>query len=236
MYREGVTLASHNPNTASDRHGKPSKKRKKDQEASTSSPPETLVNAGLPHPVSVPANIHPNTRVTVEFSTADPPADIDLHTRKRHTDEDFPTRAPIPAQAVHPGTPRTKAGYYWGYTVRTAPSLSSVLTTSPYDDTGGYDFVLGTSERGEPLRAFLGRREKPRWKHLLVVFGGLAGLEAAVGNDEALWERGVRDAKEVFDAWVDLMEGGQGSRTVRTEEAVWVGLMGLRGFCAEGGA
>lgn len=38
-----------------------------------------------------------------------------------------------------------------------------------------------------------------------------------------------RDAHKMFDAWVDLCPG-QGSRTIRAEEALWIGLMGLRGY------
>jgi len=38
---------------------------------------------------------------------------------------------------------------------------------------------------------------------------------------------GVVVAKVVFDRWVNVCPG-QGSRTIRTEEAVWIGLTGLR--------
>lgn len=65
------------------------------------------------------------------------------------------------------------------------------------------------------------------FKHLLIVFGGVAGLEVAVKNDGELQKLGVVEAKDVFDRWVDVCPG-QGSRTIRTEEAVWIGLMGLR--------
>jgi methyltransferase len=54
-------------------------------------------------------------------------------------------------------------------------------------------------------------------------------LEAAVRADPELKSKGVVDAKDLFDFWVDVCPG-QGSRTIRTEEAVWIGLMGLRGI------
>ena len=47
--------------------------------------------------------------------------------------------------------------------------------------------------------------------------------------DKKLEARGVKpeEAKRVFDYWVNVLPG-QGSRTIRTEEAVWLGLMGFR--------
>ncbi len=46
-----------------------------------------------------------------------------------------------------------------------------------------------------------------------------------------LYEHGIgeKNVKELFDAWVNVLPG-QGSRTIRTEEAIWLGLMGLRPF------
>lgn len=59
----------------------------------------------------------------------------------------------------------------------------------------------------------------------------MAGIEHAVANDPDLATMHVapRDAHKMFDAWVDLCPG-QGSRTIRAEEALWIGLMGLRGY------
>jgi len=75
----------------------------------------------------------------------------------------------------------------------------------------------------------------PNFKHLLIVFGGVAGLEVAVRADEELMGMGVTEPEGLFDYWVDLCPG-QGSRTIRTEEAVWIGLMGLRGVVVGNGA
>ena len=52
---------------------------------------------------------------------------------------------------VPPSAPRTAAGLYWGYSVRLARSLSAVLTEGMYK--GGYDCLIGTSERGEDVDA-----------------------------------------------------------------------------------
>lgn len=131
------------------------------------------------------------------------------------------------AQAVAPDTPRTESGYYWGYNVRHASSLSAVFTESPYES--GYDLSIGTSERGHALSTITAKLPQ-RWKHMILVFGGVAGLEDAAAHDPELGRVGVgrENVSELFDYWVDLCPG-QGSRTIRTEEAVWMGLMGLRG-------
>ncbi|KAK5095235.1 hypothetical protein LTR70_003607 [Exophiala xenobiotica] len=135
------------------------------------------------------------------------------------------------ADAVGPTMPREEGGYYWGYTVREAPSLSAVFTECPWE--GGYDLSIGTSERGEEVNKAVDRiledEERSKWKHLAVVFGGVKGLEEAAKNDEELVRMGIAkgSVKELFDYWVNLLPG-QGSRTIRTEEALWMGLMATR--------
>ena len=90
---------------------------------------------------------------------------------------------------------------------------------------------FGTSERGTTLSTLLESGNpsyiEPSWKHLVLVFGGVSGLEAALSADRELQNAGVTEVKDLFDRWVNLVPG-QGSRTIRTEEAVWVGLTGLR--------
>ncbi|KAK4971164.1 hypothetical protein LTR66_011499, partial [Elasticomyces elasticus] len=152
------------------------------------------------------------------------------------TPPDHITERELAAEAVSPDTPREEAGYYWGYSTRLAPSLSAVFTECPYD--GGYDVAVGTSERGVPLPSFLSSLHTAQngvagfpaeWRHLVLVFGGVAGLEAALAADGVLLDGGVEEVRDVFDYWVDVLPG-QGSRTIRTEEAVWIGLMGFRGL------
>ena len=50
-------------------------------------------------------------------------------------------------------------------------------------------------------------------RHLLIMLGGLAGLEAAVDNDTSL---DVSEPRELFDAYLNTCPN-QGSRTIRTE-------------------
>lgn len=167
----------------------------------------TLLDCGLASKVAVPVELEPQTRLTVRV-----PED--------ENDE---------GEAVAPDTPREEAGYYWGYSVRQAQSLGAVFTECPFD--GGYDMSVGTSERGTTVSALLDGKDatyvQPNWKHLVLVFGGVSGLEAALSADRELQNAGVMEVKDLFDRWVNLVPG-QGSRTIRTEEAVWVGLTGLR--------
>ena len=211
QYREGVTIASEQQST---------KKRRKGEPDTDGDSDFTLVECGLPVRARIPVSIPPDTRVTVKFDSAEEPP-MDGYT-------------PLPAQAVSPDTPREEAGYYWGYTCRRAVSLSAAFTEASYAD--GYDVSIGTSERGITVGQLLSKKrdadtENPpipeSWQHMFLVFGGVAGLETALKADQELLSKGVTDVKDVFDYWVNLVPG-QGSRTIRTEEAVWLGLMGLR--------
>lgn len=206
QYREGVTVPAPNPN--------PNAKK---AAASDDGAVTAFVDVGFARPTILSTPIPLYTRVTVKFHAGEPPSDF--------------RNAQLNGTAVPPALPREEAGYFWGYNVRAAKSLSAVLTESPFE--GGYDVTVGTSERGVPL-AELGEKEETAemlrgFDHLLLVFGGVAGLEVAVKADEELAGMGVTGPDKLFDCWVDLCQG-QGSRTIRTEEAVWLGLMGMRGF------
>merc|ERR1712059_4669 len=115
-------------------------------------------------------------------------------------------------EVVSPSEPRTSGGLYWGYSTRIADSLSTVLAGCPYK--GGYDLTLGTSEKGTNL----GETELTKFNHLLVVFGGVAGLEAALEADEKLE---ASSPASLFDHYLNVCPD-QGSRTIRTEEAIIV--------------
>lgn len=167
----------------------------------------TYVDCGLPsHKLVRGVEIPAKTRVTLRLND-------------QNSDE---------AEAVALDTPRTEAGYYWGYTVREARSLSAVFTEAPFD--AGYDLSIGTSERGDDIVTKADAMREIGYRHMIVVFGGVKGLEEAAANDDELRKMGIGKARvgELFDYWVNLLPG-QGSRTIRTEEAVWMGLMALRG-------
>lgn len=129
---------------------------------------------------------------------------------------------------VSPSAPREDDGTYWGYTTRIAPSISDVFGGCPYE--GGYDLKIGTSERGDKSvegRGFgLGK-----YAHSLIVFGGVAGIEECVDADESIKLPGSL-SRQLFDVWLNVCPF-QGSRTIRTEEAVMIGLATLSPFLSK---
>ena len=158
----------------------------------------SLVNCGTRKSVRIDRHLLPGTRVTVKLIGE--------------------SKKCLKGQVVSPSAPRMELGLYWGYTVRVAESLGDVFTGSPFQD--GYDLTIGTSDHGInidelQLRAF---------NHLLIVFGGVQGLEAALEADERL---PVSDVNLLFDYYVNTCPG-QGSRTIRTEEALLISLSAFR--------
>uniref|UniRef100_A0A182JQ37 Uncharacterized protein n=1 Tax=Anopheles christyi TaxID=43041 RepID=A0A182JQ37_9DIPT len=164
--------------------------------------PGAFVNVGLLNDVLVDKTLEPNLRVTVKL-----PAGADLKSKK------------IRAKVVTPAQPRQETGIYWGYTVRIANSLSQVFTKSPY--RGGYDMTIGTSDRGRNVHEL-----EPRslsYRHALIVFGGVLGLEPALDNDQKLNADTVED---MFEEYLNTVPT-QGSRTIRTEEAILISMAAL---------
>ena len=125
---------------------------------------------------------------------------------------------------VSPREPVQEKGLYWGYTVRLCNSLSEAISAPCWNEP--YDLVVGTSERGSSLTDVVqatmtgdgSNSSAPPltpFRHALLVFGGLSGLEVAVERDANV-HLTADDASELFDAWLNVVEG-QGSRTIRTE-------------------
>eukprot|EP00834_Sanchytrium_tribonematis_P000033 NODE_2_length_91304_cov_0.692462.p33 type:complete len:303 gc:universal NODE_2_length_91304_cov_0.692462:48923-48015(-) len=92
---------------------------------------------------------------------------------------------------------------YWGYKIRNCANLTEVLQSD-------FDYILGTSERGENFDDI----EIPESKNALICFGGVDGLEQA-----NLYESSADDVKSRFSNYINIAPH-QGSRTIRTEEAV----------------
>lgn len=126
----------------------------------------------------------------------------------------------IKGQIVPPSLPRSETGVYWGYSVRLASSLSEIFTKCPYPK--GYDLSIGTSDKGALVDDV--DTKSLKYKHALIVFGGLSGIEEAVEADSNL---NIDDASLVFNKYLNTCPH-QGSRTIRTEEAILVTLAELR--------
>jgi predicted SPOUT superfamily RNA methylase MTH1 len=222
QYREGVAVGPlSQPFNDPKEH-----KRKRSRYDANSSSVMTLVDAGFP--VAVHGDIPPGSRVTLKFETSIQPKNFPFLDKPKPVDAD--TRPCTTAEVQDPALPREESGYYWGYTVRKAQSLSSVFTECPFEQ--GYDVSIGTSERGKSLYTLLSQSDNelpPFASHVLLVLGGVAGLEVAVESDKELADRGITKSSvaDLFDFYVDVCPG-QGSRTIRTEEALTIALSQLR--------
>ncbi|XP_021290653.1 putative methyltransferase C9orf114 homolog [Herrania umbratica] len=158
----------------------------------------TVVDVGLDKNVVVDQVLEPGIRITVAMGT------------NNNLDSD------LPRQVVSSSKPREEAGTYWGYKVRYASNISSVFSECPYK--GGYDHLIGTSEHGLIVNS--SELTLPAFRHLLIAFGGLSGLEKSVEEDHKLKGKNVRD---IFDLYLNTCPH-QGSRTIRTEEALFISL------------
>ncbi|XP_077161258.1 28S rRNA (uridine-N(3))-methyltransferase isoform X3 [Paroedura picta] len=161
----------------------------------------SFVNCGMRKEVQIDKQLEPGLRVTVRLE------------KQQHPDSKMRK-----GTVVSSHQPRTVSGLYWGYSVRLASCLSAVFAECPFKE--GYDLSIGTSERG----ASVDQAVVPSFSHALIVFGGLQGLEAGVEADPNLE---VSDPSTVFDLYLDTCPG-QGSRTIRTEEAILISLSALR--------
>ncbi|KAL6526562.1 hypothetical protein OROGR_015652 [Orobanche gracilis] len=179
----------------------------------------TPVDVGLSKNILIDQILEPGRRVTVEMGKS---RSLDAGPRK-----------------IVPSSRPMEEGMYWGYKVRYASNISSVFKNCPYQ--GGYDHRIGTSEHGSVIKpskfvlpsfrpwSLLPGKGAPLYrlgttmgscKHILIAFGGLAGLEECVEEDENLKEKNVHD---IFDSYLNTCPN-QGSRTIRTEEAIFISL------------
>lgn len=167
-------------------------------EVNSSGPMGTLVDVGLSKNVKLEQVLKPGLRVTVAMGAG----------RKIETDS--------LKKVVGQSSPREEMGIYWGYKVRYAPNFSSVFKGCPYKDS--YDYIVGTSEHGAVINS--SELSLPKFQHLLIAFGGLGGLEESIEEDNNLKGKGVN---EVFHSYLNTCPH-QGSRTIRTEEAIFISL------------
>lgn len=160
------------------------------------------VNIGLLNEVRVDKVLMPGLRVTVKI----PP------------NQENPKK--MKGIIVSPTEPRSETGIYWGYSVKLAKNLSEVFKKCSYKE--GYDLTIGTSDKGASIDKISPKSLK--YDHALIVFGGLSGLEAALEVDPDLPDE---DPSSVFHEYLNICPQ-QGSRTIRTEEALLLALAELR--------
>jgi len=181
----------------------------------------TLVNVGLLRPVTVDVPVDPGLRVTVYLGGGE---------------------GSTKGLVVSPHAPRQNFGMYWGYAVRVARDVRRAIVDSPF--AGGYDVVIGADDdRGVALSG--DNLVLSPFNHLLIVFAGIDGLDAAfefadeedlardVDSDDSGDLRGgdgpcgaagggatsVQDAKARLGL-VLKVSPHRGSRSVRGEEAI----------------
>ncbi|CAF1159237.1 unnamed protein product [Didymodactylos carnosus] len=175
----------------------------------------SLVDVGLYETkVQIDKRLQPGVRVTVQ----------------RNEKNSNRNKKKIFGEVVSPTTPRTHLGLYWGYQVRKVESIRTIFDDCPFHDDDDkqakYDLVIGTSERGtniDDVEYF------PEFKHALIVFGGLKGIEHAIkyankNEDETVT---INDIQTQFNYYLNTCPD-QGSRTIRTEEAILITLSCLR--------
>ncbi|KAM3723837.1 putative methyltransferase C9orf114 [Dirofilaria immitis] len=151
-------------------------------------------------------NVQINEEVALESGTRVTVKILDIHSEKKRYHGCL-----VNSQQI-----KREAGLYWGYKVRIALSLHDALNAEKYD------VIIGTSERGKPVSRFgtpLSERNR-----VLIVFGGLEGLEAAVKADKNIT---CSTPEELFEHYLNVVPG-QGSRIIRTEEAIPITLATLR--------
>ena len=156
----------------------------------------TLANCGLDRDVILDRKLKPNLCVTVRLDG----------------------KNSVNGVVVSPDQPR-KDGIYWGYSVRVVEDIANV-----FSDASGkpYSTIIGTSDKGSNLQS-----ENMKFDSrgsLLIVFGGVKGLEFAFENSSRL---NKKTCQESFDYYVNCCPG-QACRTIRTEEAVPIVLTSLK--------
>ena len=127
-------------------------------------------------------------------------------------------------KVVSPTTPFRKDGIYWGYQTRFAMDIGQVISECTFEN--GYDYIIGTSDKGNNIydKPF----KIPKFKHLLIVFGGPNGLESCVLNKGLDGNKMKLEKPQLlFDQYINICPF-QGTRTIRSEEALLMTLSVLQ--------
>ena len=161
----------------------------------------SFVNVGLHRDVQVDRILEEGLRVTVKMEPT-------KENQKK-----------LRGTIVSPSTPRIETATYWGYSVRLANNFAQVFSGNPFGDK--YDLTVGPSEHGISVDDI---QKIDPFNHCLVVFGGLHGIEGIMEADETI---PGSDPASLFNLYVNTCPN-MGSRTIRTEESLFITLAALK--------
>ena len=162
------------------------------------------VNIGLDKDCKINQNLPPRTRVTVKLNESNFNPKLKYYT----------------GTVVSMSEPFIKNGTYWGYVVRVCETYNDIFNNSIYKE--GYDFIIGTSDKGENYRT-ANYEKKKDFKHCLIIFGGISGIEGMMIDDEHNQINSKENVGKNFDLYLNTCMN-QGLRTIRTEEAILISL------------
>ena len=162
------------------------------------------VNIGLNKDCKINQKIPPRTRVTVKLNESNFVPKLKYYT----------------GTVVSMSEPFIKNGTYWGYVVRVCETYNDIFNNSIYKE--GYDFIIGTSDKGENYRN-ANYEKKKDFKHCLIIFGGISGIEGMMIDDEHNQINSKENVGKNFDLYLNTCMN-QGLRTIRTEEAILISL------------
>ena len=165
------------------------------------------VNIGLNKDCKINQKLPPKTRVTVKLNESNFNPKLKYYT----------------GSLVSMSEPFIKNGTYWGYVVRVCETYNDIFNNSIYKE--GYDFIIGTSDKGENYRNADFSKKKD-FKHCLIIFGGISGIEGMMIDDEHN-KLNSSDIAKNFDLYLNTCMN-QGLRTIRTEEAILITLAVIR--------
>jgi predicted SPOUT superfamily RNA methylase MTH1 len=162
------------------------------------------VNIGLTKECKIDTSLEEKTRVTVKLKESGFDNKLKFYT----------------GDLVSMNDPKQN-GFYWGYAVRVAESISEIFSESTFGED--YDLIIGTSDKGiDYEKADYGKWQE--FKHCLIFFGGLQGIEGILESDEHFKNN---DVNSLFHLYLNTCMK-QGLRTIRTEEAILISLAALK--------
>ena len=122
------------------------------------------VNIGLNKDCKINQKLPAKTRVTVKLNESNFNPKLKYYT----------------GTLVSMSEPYIQNGTYWGYIVRVCETYNDIFNNSIYKE--GYDFIIGTSDKGENYKK-ANYEKKKDFKHCLIIFGGISGIEGLMNDD-----------------------------------------------------